>query len=74
VCVASTPVELAEIPAIFNVLVQALADATTLPTSGAPAPSARSLRRDVGELLRAWLRPRLAPIVALKPGSDRHRP
>ncbi len=74
-CVASTPVELAELPTIVGVLVQALADATTSPTKEPPAPSARSLRRDVGELVRAWVRPRLAPIIALKPerGSEQRR-
>ncbi|HEY6624094.1 MAG TPA: hypothetical protein VIX85_09700 [Acidimicrobiales bacterium] len=67
VCVASTPVELAELPSIVGVLVQALADAMTLPTKDPPAPSARSVRRDVGERLRAWVRPRLAPIIELRP-------
>jgi hypothetical protein len=69
--VASTPVELAEIPTIIAVLVKALADASRSPTS--EAPSVRSVRRDVGQLLHAWLRPRLATIVALRPGSEQHR-
>jgi hypothetical protein len=73
VCVASTPVDVAEIPTIIGVLVKALADTSRSPTSEASAPSARSVLRDVGQILHAWLRPRLATIVALRPGSEQHR-
>lgn len=71
VCVATTPVELAEIPSIIAVLVKALGDASQSPTEPRPTPSAESVGRDIGQVIRAWLRPRLATIVALKPGPGR---
>ncbi|HEX3841510.1 MAG TPA: hypothetical protein VHU85_12005 [Acidimicrobiales bacterium] len=71
VCVATTPVELAEIPAVIGVLVSALEDALTrAPTdTAAPNPTAQSVRQDINELVRDWLRPRLASITALTPRS-----
>jgi hypothetical protein len=71
VCVATTPVELAEIPAVIGVLIRALEDASKSAPSDTAAsnPTAQSVRQDVNELVRDWLRPRLASITALTPGS-----
>jgi hypothetical protein len=69
VCVATTPVELADIPAVIGVLVHALEDASSGATPNATTPTAQSVREDIQELLRDWLRPRLASITALTPGS-----
>lgn len=75
VCVATTPVELAEIPGVIGVLVSALEDASTRPLTptetgtGPTGPTAQSVRQDINELVRDWLRPRLASITALTPRS-----
>jgi hypothetical protein len=69
VCVASTPVELADIPAVIGVLVDALVDASRGAPSDSAAPTAQSVRQDIHELLRDWLRPHLASITALSPRS-----
>jgi hypothetical protein len=69
VCVATTPVELADIPSVIGVLVQALEDATKGPPSKTATPTAQTVREDIQELLRDWLRPRLASITALTPKS-----
>jgi hypothetical protein len=66
VCVATTPVELAEVPAVVGLLVGALEDASRDPSPDA-VPSVLSVRRDIGQLIRAWLRPRLAPVVTMAP-------
>ena len=73
VCVATTPVELAEIPSIIAVLVKALGDASQSPSVPRPAPSVESVGHDLREVLRAWFRPRLATIVALKPRPTHRR-
>ncbi|HWE70813.1 MAG TPA: hypothetical protein VG205_10640 [Acidimicrobiales bacterium] len=73
VCVATTPVELAEIPGVIGVLVNALEEATTRPLTEtetpATGPTAQSVRQDINELVRDWLRPHLASITALTPRS-----
>jgi hypothetical protein len=75
VCVATTPVELAEIPGVIGVLISALEDATTRPLTEtgsetpATSPTAQSVRQDINELVRDWLRPRLASITDLTPRS-----
>jgi hypothetical protein len=69
VCVASTPVELHEVPALIGVLADALGDAIdampTPDTSSRPSPI---------EALRDWLRPKLAQVTELRvvrdPGED----
>jgi hypothetical protein len=63
VCVASTPVELSEVPGLIGVLADALGDAVdaTAP-EGVTAPSQGSLLA----ALRRWLRPRLAQITELR--------
>ncbi|HEX4217603.1 MAG TPA: hypothetical protein VHZ02_04495 [Acidimicrobiales bacterium] len=71
VCVATTPVELAEVPAVIAVLVKALADASRWPTAKGAMPNAQSVVRDARDVMSTWLRPRLATIVALKPRSSR---
>ena len=73
VCVATTPVELSEIPGVIAVLVKALADAARRPTAQALRPTAESLAHDAREVLTSWLRPRLATISALKPRSAQRR-
>jgi hypothetical protein len=67
VCVATTPVELTEIPTVIAVLVNALADAARRPTARALTPGARSIVQDIREVLTNWLQPRLATIRVLKP-------
>jgi hypothetical protein len=69
VCVATTPVELADIPAVIGVLVEALEDAAKGVSPKEAAPTAQSVREDIQELLRDWLRPRVASITALTPRS-----
>jgi hypothetical protein len=67
--VATTPVDLAEIPTVIAVLVKALAEAARRPTAEAPTPGAASLVHDVREVLTSWIRSRLATISVLKPRS-----
>jgi hypothetical protein len=69
ICVATTPVELADLPAVIGVLVDALVDGSKGAPSKAAAPTAQSVREDIQELLRDWLRPRVASITALSPRS-----
>ena len=66
-CVATTPVELADIPAVIGVLVDALEDASKVAPAQSPAPTAQSVLDDIQALLRDWLRPRVASITALPP-------
>ena len=74
-CVASTPVEIAEVPALIGILADAMGDAIegtarTTRTSRAPGRAARLL-----EQVTSWLRPRLAQVAELRlprePGSER---
>ncbi|HEY1990713.1 MAG TPA: hypothetical protein VGG43_14700 [Acidimicrobiales bacterium] len=67
VCVATTPVELADIPAVIGVLVEALEEAAKGSSPKSAAPTPQSVREDIQELLRDWLRPRVASITALTP-------
>jgi hypothetical protein len=63
VCVASTPVDLGEVPALIGVLADALGDAI----DAAPEKTGTPPRK--GSLLsaiRSWLRPRLAQITELR--------
>jgi hypothetical protein len=63
VCVASTPVEIAEVPALIGVLADALGDA--IDTSASPTiETGRTLK--VLEAIRSWLRPKLAEITELR--------
>jgi hypothetical protein len=63
VCVASTPVELGEVPGLISVLADALGDALDAsPTHYATPPSKASLF----SVVRSWLRPRLAQITELR--------
>lgn len=60
-CVASTPVEIGELPTLIGVLADALGDAVRLDDSEVTSSDTRFLSR-----IRAWLRPRLAQIVELR--------
>ena len=64
VCVASTPIELSEVPALIGVLADALGDAIDS-TDGV---SAAERRRLAGLLdgIRSWIRPRLAQVSELR--------
>src|SRR5580693_4773047 len=62
-CVASTPVDLSEVPALIGVLADALGDAIGAEqTPSVAAPRTRSLLL----VARRWLRPRLAQITELR--------
>jgi hypothetical protein len=63
VCVASTPVDLSEVPALIGVLADALGDAidATAAESIAPTP-----KHSLVSVIRSWLRPRLAQITELR--------
>jgi hypothetical protein len=70
VCVASTPVDLSEVPALIGVLADALGDAIERTRNeGVAAPRPGSLVSAV----RRWLRPRLAQITELRLVRDSSR-
>ena len=62
VCVASTPVELSEVPGLIGVLADALGDAIDATDENTAPPSKGSLL----SVVRSWLRPRLAQITELR--------
>jgi hypothetical protein len=62
VCVASTPVELSEVPALIGALADGLADAIDTPMESIVPSSKQSLL----SVIRGWLRPRLAQITELR--------
>jgi hypothetical protein len=64
VCVASTPVELSELPVIIAALAEALGDGLAQPI---PAPSSR---RRLLARLGVWFKPKVAQVVSL-PSSGR---
>jgi hypothetical protein len=69
-CVASTPVELVEVPALIGVLADVIGDVVR---SSDPLPANRGDSRFLARI-KAWLRPRLAQIVELRDmGIDRDR-
>jgi hypothetical protein len=68
-CVASTPVELSEVPALIGVLADALGDAIDV---AAPQPVAPGRRAPIAAV-RRWLRPRLAQVVDLRPARQPDR-
>jgi hypothetical protein len=63
VCVASTPIELSEVSGLIGVLADALGDAidTSVPTGVTP-----DRRPNVVEIVRNWVRPRLAQVTELR--------
>jgi hypothetical protein len=69
VCVASTPVELTEVPALIGVLADALGDAI----DAAPAPSSPPPKGSLLSVLRSWLRPKLAHVTELRLVRDPSR-
>lgn len=65
ICVASTPIELGEVPALIGILVDALAEGR----EAAPAPRADpgvGGFRGIRSMIRQWLRPRLAQIADIR--------
>jgi hypothetical protein len=66
VCVASTPVDMSELPALIGVLADALGDAVSSSESppGMASDETRFLSR-----IRRWLRPRVAQIIDLRSGA-----
>lgn len=71
ICVASTPVELADVPAVVGLLVGALEEATRNPehagrTASVPPLPLRRLARRVRRLLRT---PHSAQVIEMKRGS-----
>jgi hypothetical protein len=63
VCVASTPIELAEVSGLIGVLADALGDAidTTVPAAVTP-----QRRLTVMGVVRNWIRPKLAQVTELR--------
>ena len=66
-CVASTPVEVGEVPALIGILADALGDAVECP---AATPRARRGMGVLLERLDHWLRPRLAQVAELRPAKS----
>jgi len=68
VCVASTPVGVADLSNLIGLLVTALQDAATRPLPETATPPAALPRRITGvvERLRARLRPTLAQVISLR--------
>ncbi len=60
---ASTPIELSEVPALIGVLADALGDAVD--TSGR-TPAASPQRASLLSAVRGWLRPKLAHVTELR--------
>jgi len=67
VCVATTPVGLADLPALIDLLVQVLQDAAS-DKRPLESPTIGSVRRDIRSLIRTWLGPRLAAVLAISHG------
>ncbi len=65
-CVASTPVEVGEVPAFIGILADALGDAVD---TSAQAPPTRGGVGRLLERLDHWLRPRLAQVAELRPAK-----
>lgn len=74
VCVATTPVEISDVPTLINLLVKALGEATAPSPVPERPPTTQTIRDDVIRLVRARLRPRLAPIIALSQARRKPRP
>lgn len=60
VCVASTPIDLAEVPALIGLLAEALGDAVTISDQ---QPSRTTRRRSPWSRIRNLFRPTLAKVV-----------
>lgn len=73
VCVASTPIDLADVPDAINLLVRALQEGANAPPAPEDPPTVLSVRSDIHALVRSWLRPRMASIVALAPSRAHSR-
>ena len=62
VCVASTPVELVEVPSLIGVLADVIGDVVR---SSDPSPGITGDTRFLARI-KAWLRPRLAHVIELR--------
>jgi hypothetical protein len=72
VCIATTPVEVSDVPSIIRALVSALESASgDHPAAGAD-PSIASVGRDLKQIMGTWVRPRVASVVAFAP-RPKHR-
>lgn len=65
-CVASTPIELSELPTLIGVLADPLGDAVR--SSEVPPPS--TPHETLLHRFKQWLRPRLAQIIELRTSRD----
>jgi hypothetical protein len=63
VCVASTPIELSEVPALIGVLADALGEA--IDGNGHPSLESGSMSSPLSRI-RLWLRPKLARVTELR--------
>ena len=67
VCVASTPIDLSEVPALIGLLAEALGEATARPDSG----TATEIHRDsVWSKVRSMFRPTLAKVLDLTTANE----
>jgi hypothetical protein len=62
-CVATTPIELHEVPALIGMLAEALGEAIDVNGSAPAGPTARP---SPWSAIRNWLRPRLAQVTQLR--------
>ena len=62
-CVASTPIEMENVPALIGVLADALGDAIEAVDQ---ASTDTKVRASLLGTLRTWLRPKLAPVTDLR--------
>ena len=65
ICVASTPIELGEVPALIGILVESLAERREV-ASELPAEAGVVRFGAVLSLFRQWLRPRLIQIAEIR--------
>ena len=73
ICVASTPIELSEVPALIGILVDSLAERRESASAQTAMPGVVRFS-EVLSLFRQWLRPRLtqiAEIRTLSTGAER---
>jgi hypothetical protein len=66
VCIASTPIDRRELPALIGVLVEALGDVD----NSAESASATTSRARPLEKIQRWLRPKPAQIIAIRQPPD----
>lgn len=69
ICVATTPLDVSELPALIGVLAEALADAATL----SPRLPASGAHRSLWTRFRNYLNPTIAPVVELPQRQERNQ-